>query len=805
MDRVAFRGFRFDGTDRSWSFRPAGKAAMRVESARAALRIGGQTCALRNADALRLLDRGVRGGVLGQRRVFACVSRFLKPAPFEWTLEFEVPIRGHVLIIGSRVANLSSGPLAIGALDLGAADLCLGRQPDKSVVYQFRFIDATMKEPSPGKPVKALPWGGNDTRVKRLDSDGGRHTADEILLVHNPAQGGTFLSGFITFDAVRPRHALRRAPGRGVAAYRAYVDFMGNELVPGHTFHAERLRIEMAGDPHRALESWADTVRRLHRPKVPKNVPVGWVGWSWADLLSGREAPAETVILKNVKAVRRRLSGFGVDYVWISLVNLKDMLPGNWLEFNRRHFPSGVPRVLRKLRAMGMIPGFWSAPFWVFGEACQAVRDNRDNFLRRRDGSTWSLRLGWPFTDIRPAADGRFDVKWLDGSDPRTLAYIRRVTRFYRRLGIRYYLLDFLCEPVGGVHRNPRMTWREAERAVVRAIKEAAGPDTVVVSGVGSGLHYLGSVDSMRVSSDYGEGRPLYPPFRDHLNATFALYDPLTSDQLNLLRNVAGNYFTHGTLYLNNANIITVDKPVPLRHAEITLTVFGLCGTPIMLGDDIRRIHEERLALIKKCLPQTSEAAFPLDLFQSVYPEDYPRVLVKRVRKPWETYCLLAVFNLDETLYRKRVPLGDLGLDRRAPHRIYDFWAEEYAGTVSGAVEVIVPPRSVKLLRVAPARPYPWLLSTDMHLQQGNVEIVGLSWNARTMTLSGVATRPRGESGNLYFLMPPRYRVPRHEGLWLMKDKRDGVVIVRKAIRFTEPEASWALRFAPLDTSGETP
>jgi hypothetical protein len=73
------------------------------------------------------------------------------------------------------------------------------------------------------------------------------------------------------------------------------------------------------------------------------------------------------------------------------------------------------------------------------------------------------------------------------------------------------------------------------------------------------------------------------------------------------------------------------------------------------------------------------------------------------------------------------------------------------------------------------------------------------------MTLSGVATRPRGESGNLYFLMPPRYRVPRHEGLWLMKDKRDGVVIVRKAIRFTEPEASWALRFAPLDTSGETP
>lgn len=78
------------------------------------------------------------------------------------------------------------------------------------------------------------------------------------------------------------------------------------------------------------------------------------------------------------------------------------------------------------------------------------------------------------------------------------------------------------------------------------------------------------------------------------------------------------------------------------------------------------------------------------------------------------------------------------------------------------------------------------------------MEVPALKWNARTLTLSGQVARPKGETGNLFFIMPSGYRLINHEGCALAKDARDLSVIIRKSVAFTHPIMPFKLRFKPL-------
>ena len=94
-------------------------------------------------------------------------------------------------------------------------------------------------------------------------------------------------------------------------------------------------------------------------------------------------------------------------------------------------------------------------------------------------------------------------------------------------MGIRYYMLDFL----GGYRAVRRTVWdqtmtaAESDRALMLTIREAAGPETHLLTAVSSTPCYVGATDAARVSSDYGEGRPLYPPFHCLFNATYVVHD----------------------------------------------------------------------------------------------------------------------------------------------------------------------------------------------------------------------------------------------------------------------------------------
>lgn len=67
------------------------------------------------------------------------------------------------------------------------------------------------------------------------------------------------------------------------------------------------------------------------------------------------------------------------------------------------------------------------------------------------------------------------------------------------------------------------------------------------------------------------------------------------------------------------------------------------------------------------------------------------------------------------------------------------------------------------------------MLSTDIHIRQGQAELTTVAWDAATRSLRLRATR----GGNVFLRVPKEFRVAEPAGLWIAKDGNDATLIVR--------------------------
>ena len=189
--------------------------------------------------------------------------------------------------------------------------------------------------------------------------------------------------------------------------------------------------------------------------------------------------------------------------------------------------------------------------------------------------------------------------------------------------------------------------------------------------------------------------------------------------------------------------------------------------------------------------------AFPVDLFDAVSP-DYPKVFHLRIEKDWDAWDILALFNYGDEPLMQSVPFDRIGLGSDEEVVVWEFWNEQYMGTVTGSLTVTLPPRSARVYRLSSKRSHPWILSTDMHVLQGKAEVLDVAWDSEKMILNIRATRPEGETGNLFVVAPKGLRVVNPQGNWIAKDAHDEVLVIRRPLRFGAEPVVWTLRFAPI-------
>ena len=774
--------FSFDQEKRKWSLALNNETGFGIYDITGSIEVKGKTYFFKDADKVHIYEgNGHVDDIPGKRTLLTAIFTY-SWLGLVWEVHFENFTGKPAIIIGSELINTSTKPLVLGKCCLLSIENKSGLvKIGKSHRKQSVFVFSGTQGPS---------------YVKKIYSDKGKHISQALFLLHNPESGLALNTSFLTFDRIESEHSLAYSTAEGIKKYKSYCDFMGYNLMPGKKIDSEKMFVEIRDNPYATLERWADMVNFIYRPGMPSKIPVGWIGWSWVDPMVGENY--EKVVLRNIKAIRKRLKGFDIEYIWISQGNLKDYIPGQWLKINRKNFPH-FEDMLKTLRKMKFKPGLWVAPFWIGSLAKDEIKENENNFLRK-DGRPLVSTKSWPFT---PETD---ITKWsdmysLDGSHPGSLDFIRKVFGAYRKMGIRYYMLDFVDGnyvkryPYDDYFDKRMIKGPQVARNLLEEVRKAAGKDTHLLTAIGQTLQNVGIADAVRIAGDFGEGRPMVKHFSGTYPATMLLR--LRGYSAMPLQNMAATYFTHARLYLNDINVLTVDKPVARSNAEIAATLFGISGSPMMLGDDIERIHPERLELIKKCLPRISQCAKPADLFKRTYPDDYPRIFVLPLEKKWGKWSICAVFNLDNQACKHDISMDELNLKNKDYH-LYEFWNGQYLGVVQKSFEVDIPAYSCRLYRLEEVKPYPWILSTDMHILQGYVEIESLEWDAKKKVLKGSAARPAGTEGSLYVIAPEGYRLVNFNGHWVARDENTQALIIRRNLVFKTAKSLWELEFAEI-------
>ncbi|MBM4079557.1 MAG: hypothetical protein FJ278_07650, partial [Planctomycetes bacterium] len=535
----------FDLDKKAFSCFATGSPALGIASSTAALEVDGVV--LRADKATRADCEGLSAeGEIGKGGRAVIVFTFGQP-PVVWRVEASVTDDGGSALLGSEITNKSDGEVTLGKCRLldvspGAGKVVLG--PDKG---DLAFLEC---------------WGTQrQTRVRRAAENDGRHLTKIIAHLYNPSQPLALHAGFVTYDRANTEHAFSYQQGQGVQELRCYCDFDGFTLKPGASIRSETLLIELQSNPYRSLERWADRVQAHYQPRIWPGTPAGWVGWSWVDGFNVERY--EDVVLRNARALKRRLDGFGIEYIWVSIGNLKDGLPGNWLEFSAENFPSGVEALVAELSKLGLKLGFWVAPFWICSHLKDKVEQFKDALLRKPDGSLLVTRSEWQYGAAGKLPKGQRPVCYaLDGSYPKTVEWLKRVFSTYRKWGIRYYMIDFLeagsgstpgAHVYGDYHDRRLVKGPEVYRNALKAVREAAGEDTYLLASSGPTLHDVGLVDAVRTGNDYGEGRALYPDTYFY-PATFVINSAgYWTSHAHASNNMAATYFTHRKLYVNDS------------------------------------------------------------------------------------------------------------------------------------------------------------------------------------------------------------------------------------------------------------
>lgn len=646
------------------------------------------------------------------------------------------------------------------------------------------------------------------SKVYRCADQNSPHRAVTIMHVVSHEAKRALNISFITLDRMPTRHTF--AYDNGFTEYNAICSLGGYKLAPGATIKLELLTVEARADLHESLHKWADRVSVCYQPDIWPKIPGSWLGWAWVDAFNVETY--EDVVVRNVKAIRERLKGFDLEYVWVSIGNIGRGLPGNWLDWNYDSFPNGHEYLVNTLDEFGFRLGFWVGPFYIASWLENFVNEMHDALLKR-DGKLAEGAAQWRYGEPAtvPASE-RPCCYSLDPTHPKGAAFLEKVFSTYRDWGVRYYMIDFIHAAAYTPDYNPYgpdtaynqhynrtiVSGTPVMREGLQIIAEASGDDTYRLSSSGATFACVGTIAAARIGNDYGEGRAINPEAFFY-PATFVINraEAWTGHQC-ASDNMAGAYFTHKKLYLNDSgNVMTVDKPIPIGDAQITATIFGMSGGPIMLGDDIDRMAEERLALIKKVFPRTDTIATPVDLFDAPFP-DYPKIFTIHVDAGWDEWDVVAVLNYDDDVRTETIPLTKLGLDSTEEYTIWEFWNEQYLGTITGELRPVIPPHSARLYRLRKRLNHPWVLATDMHVMQGQVDIADVAWNKETMTLSGKAMRPEGEIGNLFIYVPTGLYVVNPQGFWIAKDGNDNTLIIRAQFKFEDRPAEWSIQFAPI-------
>jgi alpha-galactosidase len=362
---------------------------------------------------------------------------------------------------------------------------------------------------------------------------------------------------------------------------QAAIDTENLTLEPGQSFELEGL-IHLSG-PHREvlLANIADRLSKNHPHPIFKPVPTGWCSW----YCFGRQVTAKDVIA-NLHVIKKTLP----ELKYVQIDDGYQPAMGDWLEPGNS-FGGHIRDVLQEIKARGLEPAIWVAPFIAEGKS-RVLREHPDWFVKDGDGKPM------PAASVSFTGWGGGDWYSLDGTNPEVQKHLEDVFRTMREeWGCSYFKLDanFWGAIHGGYFHDPKATRIEAYRRGMVAVRR--GAKNAFLLGCNHPMWpSLGLIDGSRSSGDISRR------WRSISNC---------------MEEAMHRNWQNGKLWWNDPDaVVLTDRPLAPMKGTLTeeefrfhATAIYASGGMVLSGDDLTSIPLDRLTMVQKLLPPTGVAA----------------------------------------------------------------------------------------------------------------------------------------------------------------------------------------------------
>ena len=458
-------------------------------------------------------------------------------------------------------------------------------------------------------------------------------------------------------------------------------------------------------DEPRPLDIYLDAVASQHQltsGKIKGRPPIGWC--SWYQFFKDID---DQKIRRNLKSAADLQQS-----VPLSIVQIDDGFEtrvGDWFEF-KPEFPEGVASIADEIEENDFTPGLWLAPFILHGRS--KVAQNHPNWILRN-------RFGLP---VNAGFQWNSLTKALDLSHPEVVQHIRNlITTVVHDWGFKYLKLDFLyAAALNGRHYDRTKTRAQVLREGLELIREAAGPETILLGcGVPLGPS-IGVFDVMRIGADVA---PHWGPKLIVPNFIIRKEPNLPSIR-NALQNILSRSILHHRWWINDPDclIIRSDSSLSLVEVQTLATAIAMTGGSLFLSDDLPMLSKDRIRMVQKLIPLLDRRPRVLDWFES----STPKLLRVDLENQTGKWYLLAVFNWSSKAGDQHYSFGKLDLSF-GNYFAREFWSGEVSQIADNRISIRnIPAHGVKLIALTPIssqnqvdEKIPHYLGGDLHISQG--------------------------------------------------------------------------------------
>ncbi len=477
------------------------------------------------------------------------------------------------------------------------------------------------------------------------------------------------------------------------------------------------------------LEKYLEAVARENHVRVPAESPVGWCSWyHFYTNLSAQD------VRDNLKTIVEQQETMPVQ-----LVQIDDGFQtqvGDWFSF-KPEFPGGVKPLSEEIKAEGLLPGLWLAPFIVHPKS-QLFKDHPDWLLHKANGKPVNAGFVWNALDTG-----------LDLTVPEALEYACSVVRTAARdWGYPYLKLDFLyAAALPGVYRDGTKTRAQVLRMGMEAIRNAVGPD-VTLLGCGAPFgSMLGLVEAMRIGPDVsGDWKPNFNGI-----GAFFKNEPSMPCAYNSIRDILTRAALHGHWWINDPDCLLIRPNTHLNLAEVQslATAIAMTGGSLLLSDDLPKLPVERLRIAEVLLPVIGERARVLDWFDAEMPA---RLRLDQLNDTGEWH-LLTKFNWSEKPADLVIDPTEFDLPA-GEYRCFEFWSGKAERIGKGGIYTLtaVPAHGCVLVALRQAaKEQSVYLGSDLHFSMGH-EVA--EWKAGDAKVSFTIRLPRKAEGKVFVSIP---------------------------------------------------